>query len=69
MNKAVLLGVSGPVGHGELDPAGIEPRDCDAEALHGALPGEARPDTLIEVRIFRLEMHDGPHHRLTIIDK
>jgi len=55
MDEAVLLGKGLLIRHGEFDLTRRQPRDFDAEGLHGGLPGEARADAIVEIRVFRLK--------------
>src|SRR5262249_21674960 len=60
------LGEGLVIRHGELDSAGLEPRDLDAERRHGALAREARAHPLVIMRIARLEAHARLPCRLAV---
>src|SRR5579871_954373 len=55
MNKAVLLGKFRRIGHLQIDLAGLEPRNRDAERTHRGLRGKGRGYDGAIIRIFRLE--------------
>jgi hypothetical protein len=57
MDEAMLLGEGFFERHRQLDFAGSEPGDFDAERLHDALAGEACAHAIGEIRILRLKRH------------